>query len=90
MMQSGMILNGATIFGAANGRLLGGGEAGAEAIVGVNSLMSMIKSAVGDTVNYGGVNVVVYGAPGQDVEELADIISDRINAQVASRRAVFA
>lgn len=89
-MQSGMILNGATIFGSANGRLLGGGEAGAEAVVGVNSLMSMIKSAVGDTVNYGGVNVVVYGAPGQDVEELADIISDRINAQVASRKAVFA
>ena len=89
-MQNGMILNGATIFGAANGRLLGGGEAGAEAVVGVNSLMSMIKSAVGETINYGGVNVVVYGAPGQDVEELADIISDRINAQVASRKAVFA
>ena len=89
-MQSGMILNGATIFGSANGRLLGGGEAGAEAVVGVNSLMQMIRSAVGDTINYGGVNVVVYGAPGQDVAELADIIADRINAQVASRKAVFA
>ena len=89
-MQSGMILNGATIFGSANGRLLGGGEAGAEAVVGVNSLMQMIRSAVGDTINYGGVNVVVYGASGQDVAELADIIADRINAQVASRKAVFA
>lgn len=88
-MQSGMILNGATIFGAANGRLMGGGEAGPEAVVGVGSLMSMIKSAVGETINYGGVNVVVYGAPGQDVAELADIISDRINQKVASRKAVF-
>jgi len=88
-MQNGMILNGATIFGAANGRLMGGGEAGPEAVVGVNSLMSMIKSAVGETINYGGVNVVVYGAPGQDVAELADIISDRINQKVASRKAVF-
>ena len=88
-MQNGMILNGATIFGAANGRLLAGGEAGPEAVVGVNSLMSMIKSAVGETINYGGVNVVVYGAPGQDVAELADIISDRINQKVASRKAVF-
>ena len=52
--------------------------------------MQMIRSAVGDTINYGGVNVVVYGAPGQDVAELADIIADRINAQVASRKAVFA
>ena len=88
-MQNGMILNGATIFGAANGRLLAGGEAGPEAVVGVNSLMSMIKSAVGETINYGGINVVVYGAPGQDVAELADIISDRINQKVASRKAVF-
>lgn len=88
-MHDGMILNGATIFGAANGRLMGGGEAGPEAVVGVGSLMSMIKSAVGETINYGGVNVVVYGAPGQDVAELADIISDRINQKVASRKAVF-
>ena len=88
-MQNGMILNGATIFGAANGRLMGGGEAGPEAVVGVGSLMSMIKSAVGETINYGGVNVVVYGAPGQNVAELADIISDRINQKVASRKAVF-
>lgn len=89
-MRNGMILNDPTIFGAMNGRLLGAGEAGSETVVGTQSLMNMIKSAVGETVNYGGVNIVVYGAPGQDVEELADIISDRINAQVTSRKAVFA
>ena len=89
-MKNGMILNDPTIFGMMNGRLLGAGEAGSETVVGTQSLMNMIRSAVGETVNYGDVNITVYGAPGQDVEELADIISDRINAQVASRKAVFA
>lgn len=45
-MENGMILNSPTIFGAAGGRLLGGGEAGPEAIVGVDSLRSMIFDAV--------------------------------------------
>ena len=90
-MQNGMILDNPTIFGAMNGRLLGAGEAGPEAIVGVNALRNMIRDAVGSTTNnnYGGVNVVVYGAPGQDVNELADIIEDRINAGIARRRAAF-
>ena len=41
-----MILNNPAIFGMANGRLLGGGEAGPEAVVGVSSLRSMIQEAV--------------------------------------------
>lgn len=45
-MNDGMILTSPTIFGASNGKLLGGGEAGAEAVVGVDSLRSMIASAV--------------------------------------------
>lgn len=45
-MDNGMILNSPTIFGAANGRLLGGGDAGPEAVVGVDSLRNMIQSAV--------------------------------------------
>ena len=41
-----MILNTPTIFGASGGNLLGAGEAGSETVVGTNSLMSMIQSAV--------------------------------------------
>lgn len=96
-MRNGMILDSPTIFGAAGGKLLGGGEAGAEAVVGVNSLKSMIQQAVAsglgvtnNSTNYGGVNIVVYGAPGQSVSELADIIEERINANVLSKEAVFA
>lgn len=44
-MDDGMILNGPTIFGASNGKLLGGGEAGSEVIVGKNSLLNMIQQA---------------------------------------------
>lgn len=46
-MNDGMILNNPTIFGMQNGKFLGGGEAGAEVVVGASSLYSMIKSAVG-------------------------------------------
>ena len=45
-MNGGMILDGATIFGMSGGTLLGGGEAGKEAVVGVGSLRSMIMEAV--------------------------------------------
>lgn len=47
-MDKGMILDKATIFGAdASGNLLGAGEAGSETVVGTNSLMNMIRQAVG-------------------------------------------
>ena len=59
-MRNGVILNNPTIFGMQNGRLLGGGEAGSEVVVGTNSLMEMIRAASGG----GGtnINVVVNGA----------------------------
>ena len=39
---------------------------------------------------YGAVTVNVYGAPGQDERVIAERVADIINAQVSSRRAVFA
>jgi TP901 family phage tail tape measure protein len=45
-MEKGMILDRPTIFGAMNGQLLGAGEAGSETVVGTDSLMNMITSAV--------------------------------------------
>lgn len=47
-MNSPMLLDGATIFGAMGGNLLGGGEAGTEVVSGANTLMGMIRSAVGE------------------------------------------
>lgn len=45
-MTNPMILKSPTIFGASNGKLLGGGEAGSEMIGGTNTIMSMIQGAV--------------------------------------------
>ena len=47
-MRGGMIMNEPTVFGInpRTGQLMAGGEAGSETVVGTESLMSMIKSAV--------------------------------------------
>lgn len=90
-MQNGMILNNPTIFGMMNGNLLGGGEAGPEVVVGAGSLFGMIQRAVGTTnYNTGGNVINVYGAPGQDVHELAQEIADIINGEITNRGAVWA
>ncbi|MBO5570846.1 MAG: phage tail tape measure protein [Clostridia bacterium] len=94
-MDGGMILNNPTIFGMMNGQLLGGGEAGPEAVVGTQSLMDMIRRAVAAvetamTINYGGVTINVYGAEGQSISELADEIEERINFGVAKKTAAWA
>ena len=59
-MENGMILNSPTIFGAAGGKLLGGGEAGSEAIVGTGSLQNMITSAVAAAGVGGDIVIPVY------------------------------
>lgn len=52
-MSQPMILDEAAIFGAANGRLLGGGEAGAEMIYGRDNLMNDITAAVSSVIGGG-------------------------------------
>ena len=84
-MKNGMILNNPTIFGMMNGKLLGGGEAGSETIVGTNSLMQMIAKASRGTV----VNMTI-NAQDQNVYELADIVMDRLTQTTQRERLVFA
>ena len=50
----------------------------------------MTGSMAKNTTNNANVNITVYGAEGQDVRELADIIQQRINTQVYNQGAVFA
>ena len=50
-MDDGMILDSPTIFGMQNGKLLGGGEAGSEVVVGKNSLLDMIQQATSQSNN---------------------------------------
>lgn len=76
-MEDGMILNAPTIFGMKGNKLLAGGEAGPEVVVGADSLYSMIKRAtegrsVSAPVN---VSVVVNG----NVDD-----SDRFGRQIGN------
>lgn len=79
-----MILNSPTIFGMQNGRLLGGGEAGSEVVVGTNSLMNMIRQASGENVT-----INVYPSPGMDERQLANEVQRVFVNQMNSRKAVF-
>lgn len=76
-MEDGMILTSPTIFGASNGRLMGGGEAGPEAIVGTSSLKNMIFAAVGEGMKRSG---------GRASRNMTVILE--VNGQVAARTMV--
>ena len=57
------------------------------------SLGGLVDATLGggmQTTNLGGVNITVYGAQGQDVNALADVIAGKIQRQVTARRSVFA
>lgn len=98
---SPVLLNGATVFGGMNGGLLSGGEYGTEVVVGESYLLDAMTSAVqrafgyipaaaGSQTNttYEGSTINVYGAPGQDVKELARLVGDQINKSVRAKVAV--
>lgn len=56
----------------------------------LSALSTLPLPGGGTTTNLGAVNIVVYGAQGQDVSELADIVMARMQSAVERREAVFA
>ena len=76
-MNDGMILTSPTIFGAAGGNLLGGGEAGPEAVVGVDSLRTMVKDAVLSAAPAGCGNITIPVYIGQ--RKIETVVVDAIN-----------
>ncbi len=67
------------------------GEAGPELLTMAGN-RAVVEPLTNQTTNHtemGGVSIYVYGAPGQDVSKLADIIEDRIEAKVERKGVVF-
>lgn len=74
IQRAGELMAGAAMYAATPGTI--SGAAGA-----VNA---------GASYDYGGFNITVNGAQGQDVNALADVVSRRINSAMRQRKAVFA
>lgn len=69
-----------------------GDGAGGEIVIGKNTMVSWIRDAMqsgGSTTFSGDINVTVYGAEGQSTEGLADMVAQRIYAEITQRRAAF-
>lgn len=67
------------------------GEAGPELLtmMGSRAMVQPLTSSTTNQTNLGGVNITVYGAPGQDVWALADIIMDEMQNATERKAAVF-
>jgi hypothetical protein len=63
-----------------------GDGSGSEIVYGRNNLMRDIRAAVGDT---GDITINVYGAEGQNVNQLADAVSRRLTALQKQRAAAY-
>ena len=67
------------------------GEAGPELLtmMGSRAMVQPLTSSTTNQTNLGGVNITVYGAPGQDVRALADIIMDEMQNATERKAAIF-
>ena len=82
-MTDPILLQGATIFGAMNGKGLGGGEAGREIILNWDKM----KAELGNTYNVG---ITVNAAPGQSAKQIAQEVARELQRAVNQKGAVWA
>ena len=82
-MDDAYILNSPTIFGAAGGRLLGGGEAGSEAVVGTDKLAEIVQGALAGA---GGGDIIIPVYIGQErIDEIVVRATQRSNYRSGGR-----
>lgn len=90
--ENAYALDGAQIFGSMGNNLLAGGErAGREIVLGESYFQRTMASALSDAVQksgdtFGDTVINVYGAPGQNIRELANIIEKEIADRTKRRK----
>ena len=82
-MENPILLQDATIFGAMNGKGLGGGEAGKEVLLNWDKM----KAEMGNTYNVG---ITVNAAPGQSAKQIAQEVARELQRSVNQKGAVWA
>ena len=80
MASGGVLSNGSAIVG----------ERGAELLTMNGGVATLTPITNNNTTNLGGINLSVYGSQGQNVNELADVVMERIQTAVNQRGAVWA
>lgn len=67
------------------------GEAGPELLtmMGNKAMVQPLTNQTSKVANFGGTTINVYGAPGQDVRELAGLVADAIENEVQRKQGVF-
>ena len=78
------MLDGAQIFGAMNGRLLGGGESGKEVVMGWDQMRRELGN---NTYNIG---ITVNAAQGQNAQQIAREVARELQRSVKQKGAVWA
>jgi hypothetical protein len=82
-MDDAYLLNSPTIFGASGGRLLGGGEAGQEAVVGTDKLAEIVRGAL---AGVGGGDIIIPVYIGQErIDEIVVRATQRSNYRSGGR-----
>lgn len=82
LAKGGILSSGSAVVGDAGPELL--------TVMGNRAMVQPLTSQTSNTTNLGGVSVYVYGAPGQDVRELAEIIMDEVQSATSRKAATFA
>ena len=93
--KEGGILPSAAIFGAYNGKLLGGGEAGKEAILPLDGFYKNLESIMAKySAGHGGISIELViehfeNSSGQDIDGLAAAVAEAMQTEIARREAAF-